>query len=390
MLITGGINFVDGGVSVQPDRPPPPPPSSFLWNWGSNYYGTLGNGTTTSTNSPVQNITSATWASVSSGGQFATGIKTDGTLWTWGFNNNGELGDNTVIRKSSPVQTVAGGTSWSKVSGAQNHVAAIKTDGTLWTWGYNPYGGLGDNTSINKSSPVQTAAGGTTWRTVSAGGTAAGNCAAIKTDGTLWTWGYNTFGVLGDGTEIYRSSPGQTAVSGTNWAQVSSGGYHMMAIKTDGTLWTWGKNDQGQLGTNDRTHRSQPVQTVTGGTNWSQVDGSIGGFGFTVAIKTDGTLWNWGSAYYGTLGDNTNLSNPKSSPIQTVAGGTNWANVSVGFTNTAAIKTDGTLWTWGQNYGTLGDGTSIFRSSPVQTTVGGTNWSQVSVGNGTTQAIRIA
>jgi hypothetical protein len=436
--------------------------SGNLWNWGSNSYGQLGDNTAVSKSSPVQTIAwGSNWKQISSGYSHTAAIKTDGTLWTWGKNNYGQLGDNTLVRKSSPVQTVAGGTNWKQVVAGSSNTLAIKTDGTLWTWGYNLSGVLGDNTTSSKSSPVQTIAGGTNWMQIAYSGSAA----AIKTDGTLWVWGGNDYAQLGDNTLVNKSSPVQTVAFGTNWKQVSGSARNMAAIKTDGTLWTWGFGLNGQLGmwddpyagtspvtvsgskTNFNTFttsnttgvsvgmgvytstqpvtwstvsaistnvsitfngfdfsgnwtgtislgvgatkggissKSSPVQTVAFGTNWKQVSC---GYLTTTAIKQDGTLWVWGYNNYGGLGDNTIVG--KSSPIQTVAGGTNWKQVSASRYLTAAIKTDGTLWLWGRNaYNNIGDNTSIFRSSPVQTIAGGTNWKQVAGIYSSTAAIQ--
>ena len=351
-----------------------------LWLWGRNAVGALGDNSITHRSSPVQSIASGTnWKQVAGGGSHTAAIKTDGTLWSWGYNLLGQLGDNTVVQKSSPVQTISGGTNWKSVASGANHTAAIKTDGTLWTWGQNTFGQLGDNTVVQKSSPVQTISAGTNWKSVASG---ANHTAAIKTDGTLWTWGRNIFGALGDNTVVDKSSPVQTVAAGTNWKLVAGGYYHTAAIKTDGTLWTWGYNSSGQLGDNTVTPKSSPVQTVAGGTNWQQV---AGGYYHTAAIKTDGTLWTWGHNANGQLGDNTVAI--KSSPVQTVAGGTNWQLVAGGGYHTAAIKTDGTLWTWGQNtYGQLGDNSITHRSSPVQTVAGGTNWKSVAGGGNHTAA----
>ena len=192
----------------------------------------------------------------------------DGNLFTWGYGNYGRLGDNTTTSKYTPVTTFAGGTNWKQVSSGGSHTAAIKTDGTLWTWGYGNNGRLGDNTTTNKSTPVTTFAGGTNWKQVIAGGD---HCAAIKTDGTLWTWGRGTYGRLGDNTVTSKSTPVTTFAGGTNWKQVSAGRFHCAAIKTDGTLWTWGLGTYGQLGNTDSTNRSTPVTTFAGGTNWKQV-----------------------------------------------------------------------------------------------------------------------
>ena len=193
-------------------------------------------------------------------------------LWTWGFGTDGQLGTNTTISISTPVTTSAGGTNWKQVSSGGVHCAAIKTDGTLWTWGRGTSGELGTNTTTNKSTPVTTFAGGTNWKQVSSGYT----CAAIKTDGTLWTWGFGSSGEVGTNTTTNKSTPVTTFAGGTNWKQVSNGGYHCAAIKTDGTLWTWGLGTDGQLGTNTTTDKSTPVTTFAGGTNWKQVGGGVG------------------------------------------------------------------------------------------------------------------
>ena len=353
-----------------------------LLTWGYNFYGQLGDNTTTTRSTPVTTSAGgANWKQVSGGQYNTTAIKTDGTLWTWGLNYYGSIGDNTTVTRSIPVTTFAGGTNWKQVACGSVHIAAIKTDGTLWTWGFNDFGALGDNTSgTTRCTPVTTFAGGTNWKQVACGNA---HTAAIKTDGTLWTCGRNDFGALGDNTTTNRSTPVTTFVGGTNWKQVACGYYHTAAIKTDGTLWTWGFNSYGQIGNNTTTQRSIPVTTFAGGTNWKQV--ACGGF-HTAAIKTDGTLWTWGRNNLGQLGDNT-ITN-KSIPVTTFSGGTNWKQVACGYRYAAAIKTDGTLWTWGNNNnGQLGDNTATNRSTPVTTFAGGTNWKQVSGGGYHTTAV---
>jgi rubredoxin len=357
--------------------------SAGLWNWGYNPHGGLGDNTTIPKSSPVQTISGgANWKLVTTGRYHSAALKTDGTLWLWGQNYYGVLGDNTNNNKSSPIQTVAAGTNWQLLSCGLYNPVAIKTDGTLWSWGQNFYGNLGDNTNTPKSSPVQTIAGGTNWKLCSSGGY---HVAAIKTDGTLWTWGFNDQGQLGTNNNTRRSSPVQTISGGTNWKKISCSKFGTAAIKTDGTLWSWGFNPNGQLGDNSRTNQNSPVQTVAGGTNWKDVSYS---WQHSCAIKTDGTLWLWGLNADGQLGDNTITS--KSSPIQTISGGTNWKLMASGnYYSTGVIKTDGTLWVWGiNNWGQLGDNTRTPKSSPVQTIAGGTNWKQVNFATVATVAIK--
>ena len=349
-----------------------------LWMVGVNGQGQIGDNTIVSKSIAVQTIAQGNnWKQISCGNSttlpFTAAIKTDGTLWMWGSNTSGKLGDNTGTNRSSPVQTVTFATNWKQVCCGANHVAAIKTDGTLWCWGTNANGALGDNTVTVRSSPIQTITRGNTWKQVSAG---RNFTAAVKTDGTLWLWGVNVNGQIGDNSATTKSSPVQTVTFATNWKQVSCGYQHTAAVKTDGTLWCWGWNNNGQLGDNTSTDRSSPVQTVTAGTNWKQV---ACGYTFTACTKTDGTLWLWGRNLEGQLGDNTAIL--KSSPVQTVTYGTNWKNVGIssGSFATSAIKNDGTLWVWGYNAGgQIGDGTATTRSSPVQTYLGGNNWKQSS------------
>lgn len=354
-----------------------------LWGWGYNGLGQLGNNTTGNNNgSPIQTVAAGTnWKQTSTGVYHNTAIKTDGTLWLWGSNDYGQLGDSTTTKKSSPVQTVSGGTNWKLVASAYYHTAAIKTDGTLWLWGRNNYGQLGNNTTTSKSSPIQTIAAGNNWKMVSAG---LSNIAGIKTDGTLWIWGRGAEGQLGDNTGTNKSSPVQTVSAGTNWKQIKVGRLFCAAIKTDNTLWLWGINQYGNLGDNTVDNKSSPVQTVAGGTDWKTVEL---GSGHAAAIKNNGTLWVWGKCDSGQLGNNDTSTN-QTSPIQTVAGGTNWKQVACGTVHTVAIKTDGTLWVWGSDaFGALGTNYSGAKSSPVQTVAGGTNWKSVSTGYYLTAAI---
>ena len=298
-----------------------------------------------------------------------------GNLFTWGQNTNGQLGVNDIVNRSTPVQIFTQSTNWKQVDSGNGFTATIKSDGTLWTWGYGQNGQLGNNIAskgLSIFTPVTTFVGGTNWKQVSTSAIAA----AIKTDGTLWTWGNGVSGGLGDNTATIKCTPVTTFAGGTNWKQVSGGGYHTVTIKTDGTLWTWGYNNNGQLGVNDTNTRCTPVTTFAGGTNWKQVSC---GYNHTTAIKTDGTLWTWGSNDSGQLGDNT-VDN-RSTPVTTFSGGTNWKQVAGGSSHTAAIKTDGTLWTWGSNtVGQLGDNTATIKCTPVTTFAGGSNWKQVAGG----------
>ena len=346
-----------------------------LWIWGGQDYGQLGQNQSgspdTDYSSPVQ-IPGTTWSltKISSGYKSCAAIRTDGTAWAWGRNNIGQLGQSNKINYSSPVQLPG---SWNVINMGYKSSAAINTSGELVAMGSNNYGQLGQNNRTQYSSPVQIP--GTTWSTVRSDTYAVG---AIKTDGTLWTWGYNLVGQLGhnEGTNAHKSSPVQ--IPGTTWSILSSSLYAFALIKTDGTLWAMGRNDQGDLGVNDTTQRSSPTQVP--GTTWSKVVG--GNAQLTIALKTDGTLWSWGINTTGELGLNDTVR--RSSPTQIP--GTTWSDCTAGDIHMAAIKTDGTAWAWGRNEeGQLGQNNTVDYSSPVQIT--GTDWYRISGSIGSSGAV---
>ena len=215
-------------------------------------------------------------------------------LWVWGFNTQGQLGINVAgatTNRTTPVTTFSGGANWKQVANGNNHAAAIKTDGTLWTWGYGLYGNLGIDlagTIVKRCTPVTTSVGGTNWKQVACGN---GFTAAIKTDGTLWTWGDNLVGGLGINDTNMRCTPIVISSGSNNWKQVSCGdSFYTAAVKTDGTLWTWGATSA--VGDNQTRNRSTPVTTFAGGNNWKQVAcGQVTiSTGFVLAIKTSDDL----------------------------------------------------------------------------------------------------
>ena len=369
-----------------------------LWGWGRNASGALGLGDTTNRSSPVQVGDLTDWTDVAASGYNAAGfaIKSDGSLWSWGDNTYGELGNGNTTDSSSPVQ-VGSLTNWFQVEAGQSHVIAIKTDGTLWAWGRNNYGQLGLGSTTDYSSPVQVGSladwKGNTSADLTAGTpikVQAGKdiSIVIKDDGTIWVWGYGGRGALGDGDEYSRSSPVQLG-SLTDWLSVQGPSRNdptTFAVKTGGTLWAWGNNEQGQLGqgTSGVASASSPVQ-IGALTTWNGNLATPGDSG--MAVKTDGTLWAWGQGSSGQLGLGSTTS--YSSPVQ-VGSLTDWGVITSGYNYMRVIKTDGTLWTWGLNspYGTLGNGTTTNSSSPVQ--VGSlTSWGKIMRGNASSCTIAL-
>jgi len=330
-----------------------------LWSWGNNSYGQLGLGNTTSYSSPKQVGALFDWGYPAISGVTNHSVlcnKTDGTLWAWGNGSNGGLGTGNDISRSSPVQ-VGALTTWGRPSAIRNYSAAcVKTDGTLWAWGYNASGVLGQNNTISRSSPVQIGAL-TTWSKLTTT-TQVASLLCTKTDGTLWSWGANAYGQLGQGNIVSLSSPVQIGAL-TDWVTPALG-FHALCVKTNGTLWAWGANFAGELGLGDTINRSSPVQ-IGALTTWSKPSG---GNLASACVKTDGTLWMWGYNGFGQLGQNNTIN--RSSPVQ-VGSLTTWSYVKNGWNPTVGVTTDGTLFTWGLNtFGQLGLGDTINRSSPVQ------------------------
>ena len=331
-----------------------------LFTWGLNSSGQLGLGNTTDYSSPKQVGSLTTWSLANGGMSYASfAIKTDGTLWSWGKNAHGQLGQGDTVNRSSPVQ-VGALTTWASFTGGRDACMAIKTDGTLWGWGRNAnYGQLGLGNLTNYSSPKQVGSL-TNWLQVIGSNF---NTTALKTDGTLWSWGKNTSGEGGLGNLTNYSSPKQIGAL-TTWSKLAMCRKGSLAITTGGALWSWGFGNSGQLGLGNTTSYSSPKQ-VGALTNWSDItEGNYRSF----AIKTDGTLWSWGRGSSGALGlgNTTYYSSPKQ--IGALTGWSKLAKSSSGAGDfMAAIKTNGSLWTWGKNTnGALGLGDITNRSSPVQ------------------------
>jgi len=329
-----------------------------LWVWGLNNSGQLGIGDTTIRSDISQVGTLTTWLAIQIGQGNGIAIKTDGTIWCWGAGAYGTNGQGNITSYSSPKQ-VGSLATWSKIAGSGFFFnLATTTSGTLYSWGNNDYGQLGLGNRTSRSSPVQVGSLAT-WSKIATGRM---HGLAIKTDGTLWSWGHNSAGQLGLGNTTYYSSPKQVGAL-TIWLKVSGGNYSTLAIKTDGTLWAWGRNDFGQLGNGNITQQNTPVQ-IGGLTNWLNV---ASGPYQTVAVKTDGTLWTWGWNNHGQLGlGDSGTYTRRSSPVQ-VGSLTTWASCSSGAQYCMALKTDGTLWSWGRNNeGQLGQGNTTYKSSPIQ------------------------
>jgi alpha-tubulin suppressor-like RCC1 family protein len=304
----------------------------------------------------LSNLKSQCFKQMDSGDQYVgIGVKEDGTLWGWGDNSDKQLGiGNMVGPFLSPIQ-LGTGNYWKQVVSATIATLAIKTDGTLWSCGSNLYGILGIGSFVNKSTYTKVGTSND-WQMLAAN---YAYCAGLKKDSSIWTWGYNIYGQLGNGTILNNNKPTPINDASKNWKTMTCAQTRMFAIKYDSTLWAWGSNGYyGGLGIGSTINQNSPVQ-VGINHDWLQVSA---GLYFTIALKANGTIWAWGLNDYGVLG-----SGPDSFvPIQ-IGTDSDWKQVMAGARHSMAIKNDGSLWTWGDNtYGQLGNGSFDSEFEPVQ------------------------
>lgn len=323
-----------------------------LWTWGRNDYGQLADGTNTDKLLPVQVGTSVNWKFGSAGGLHGAALKTDASLWTWGYNSSGQLGNGTTVSSNVPIQVPG---SWKDVAAGTEFTAAITTDGRLFLWGLNTSNQVSPSNTNMIITPTQYGSS-SDWNRVYVG---EASVFALKNNGTLWTWGNNAYGTLGQGT---AGPPVATPMQidagvGNTWTKVAGGGLHAIALKSDKTIWGAGQNFVGNLGTGNTTDSHVFIQIGTNN-NWIDIDA---GTQHSIAINENYEFWSWGDNLMGQLGDGT--TNDSYSPIL-ITGMDNSAKISAGSRVSSIIEFDGTMHMCGQNnFGTLADGTTTDRNT---------------------------
>lgn len=341
-----------------------------LYGWGSNLFGQLGDGTSISRTSPTVVAGGSTlWKQVATGDQFVIALRSDGTLWSWGLNQVGQLGDGTTTNRGSPAK-IGIATDWVFIAAGKRHAFAINAKGFLYGWGGNFNGQLGDSTTVSKFVPTlitglgpaptgtTVPVGTKTWKTIAAGDT---HSLGIDTVNGLYGWGSNASGQVGNNNSVDSLMP--TKIGASFWASVSAGGAHSTGIRTDGTLFAWGSNSNGQVGNGAMQNVQVPAQITTANNsanNWAVV--SAGAF-HTMATRTDGSLWGWGANSDSQLGNGGTTDSFIPTQIGAVK---NWNTVSAGSGHTMGIQNDNTLWGWGRNLsGQVGNGKLVMEREPV-------------------------
>lgn len=295
------------------------------------------------------------YTTLDGGNSHSLALRADGTLWAWGYNDNGQLGDGTNANKNIPTQI--GADTWKAVAGGTMHSLAIKSDGTLWAWGYNAINQLGDGTDVSKNAP--TLIDGGNWKSVSAGES---HSLAIKSDGTLWGWGRDYEGQLGHAGGNSNNKPTPVKIGTATWSVVEASGYTSYGIQSDGTLWAWG-------------YGYSYIPTQIGADTWKTI---AHGNGFTVGIKSNGTLWSWGVNGNGVLGLGEDPSYENYVPRQ--IGTDSWKAVAAGDRHSLAIKQDGTLWGWGYNADYRLGYEASYDDQYVPVQIGTAQWKAISIG----------
>lgn len=420
--------------------------SGGMFTWGNDAFGQLGNGTSSAVFTPTQIEVNSKWIVIEAGADYAMAIKSNGSLFSWGKNQRGQLGNNSTSNASSPV-AISSSLPWigmscgqSGSSGNVQHSIGLKADGSVWTWGDNTLGALGNtqNTSPIISEPTtifplvnnivavetgngvsyirdasgQVYAAGTdstgalgntapltsspgfipisvvpvSWSSISAGQNLT---AALKSDGTIWMWGSNSNGQLGNGSLTPTLVTTATQIgTASNWKMITAGANHIMAINASGQLFAWGGNGNGQLGNGSTSTSVLSPILIPSTVPWISVSG---GFNFSLGVKADGTLWSWGLNTSAQLGKgNTNNVAANLSPAQ-IGTETNWVFANAGNVSGAAVKADGTLWMWGDNaFGQLGKGNNSSGSQNyTPAMVSGGDWTCIGHGSGSVHVVAL-
>lgn len=329
-----------------------------VMSWGENAGFECGDGTSGAKYSPVQAIGLSNILKVAAGDVYSLVLKSDSTVWAWGNNAYGQLGNGTTTYYAIPVPAqISGLSNIVAIDAEAEHCLALKSDGTVWGWGRDNLGQLGDGGyPTPRMVPVQIA--GLSNIIAIAGGK--DHSFALKNDGTVWVFGYCSYG-LGDGSGSVKYTPVKIN-SLSNITRIEGGTDFTFAFKSDGTVWGWGRNDASQLGDGTSVTKSTPVQI----NNLSNMKAIAAGNLSCLGLKADGSVWSWGANGWGQLGDGTTLG--KNAPVR-VNNLDNVIAVTEGSEYSIALKNDGTVWSFGRNdFGQLGDGTSTMRKTPVQVT----------------------
>jgi len=358
-----------------------------LYAWGRNDYGQLGDGAGVEWHYPIRMGEATNWVALAAGYYHSTGLQADGSLYAWGRNNYGQLGLGTTTNVNVPTR-VGKENTWVGVACGYQHTLGLKANGAAFGWGYNANGQVGDASVTTRTSPTALKSSAT-WPSLAAGGN---HSVGIAADGSVAAWGANANGQIGDGTHTDRSAPTNVLAAGCVWpapraqrgetGRIAAGEAHSLAVKSNGSLWAWGDASQGQLGDGSVDDKPSPVAIGPSGV-WRSV---AAGVAFTIGLRHDGSLYAWGDNAEGQLGSGAAAGDALTP--RRVGSANDWVAVAAGAYHALALKCDGSLWAWGRNSdGQLGIGTRTSWDVPVR--VGTANdWGAVAAGDSSSYAIK--
>lgn len=343
-----------------------------LWSWGRNDKGQLGDGAA-DRSSPAKinpGAPGAQWISVGAGNRFSVALRSDHTLWAWGDHSKGQIGDGQILSAIQSTPKQVGGAEWQAVRAGDQYVVAIKTDGTLWSWGYDANGQLGVGDQSIHASPTQEATGRAPlwwgrWTQIAAG---YAHTLATSADAIPAAWGWNAWGNLGNGDTNQRLVPDWLSPNApASWFRLSAGYDFSLGVDGNGQLWSWGRNQYGQIGApSSQAYSAEPGQWISSPLLWESISA---GNRHGMAVRMDGTLWTWGSNSNGQLGTGVALGTSFAPPTQESTRATSWVAVYGRQDSSIAARVDGSVWAWGNNgSGQLGLGDTTTRTAPTQLT----------------------
>jgi alpha-tubulin suppressor-like RCC1 family protein len=324
-------------------------PDGSIWAWGKNTSGQYGNGTTSIKRSPIKVDSSNQWKRISTSYGHVLAIKQDGSLWGWGENGSGELGLGDFTDRLKAVR-IGTRNDWVKVFAGFEKSFALTSDSILWCWGNNAWGALGDGSVVNRNIPAKLDST-LLFDTVAAGSF---HTMALTRSHKMYVWGRNDYSQNGDPSLVNQFTVNRPRKIGTDstWAMVATGGKHSVALKSDGTIWTWGKNEEGELGDSSLVVKRESPGRLGALNSWKSISAQASSY--TLAQKADGTLWGWGRNYAGCMGFGADII--KHRPFQ-IGSATDWENVKVGVSTSFFLNNSGNLFSCGTNStGALGQG----------------------------------
>ena len=346
-FISAGIGQSSGGIDK----------NGQVWCWGKNTRGELGNNSVVCTSTPVSILgNKKTFCNINIGVEATYAIDKNGQLWGWGYNTSGVLGNNSSVNTSTPVSILGAKKTFCDINGGQYFAVGIDKNGQVWTWGSNSGGSLGTNDAIQRSTPVSILGAKKTFCGISAYRYAMG----IDNHGQVWGWGYNIWGGLGNGTILNTKTPVSILGSKKTFCGIAVGESHTIALDHNNKIWSWGGNNSGQLGINQTIIKYTPISILGSNKTFCSISSSND----VIGLDKNGRVWGWGYNNFGELG--TNSSFFPLTPVSILGVNKTFCNISSGQRYTALLDKNGQVWGLGYNdFAQLGDNTKIKKSTPV-------------------------